>query len=331
MLAMGFNNDGGWLTSLLVSVNGNIDQAMEAMKSKIQTLQWRIYGSEREIMSLTVNVFLQKSKSEDEEIRRFFCPAEVSISYDYLYRRISDIFPSLQHGRFSLYWKNSYGDLVALSTNEELLEALDFVKDNSLKIYVHEKASNVGSEDAKAQLHPGLKCDGCNAVIIGSYLLCMECPDYDLCSKCEKIGIHKEHDMKFTRRCISRNSPESTTENVTKETKIKNVEKPKNLEIEEQKEGGANVEEVNVKHVVKKFEKSSICDLVDKDEAYVDPEGSCVLGEQKIIEDLQKIQSIGFDNDDCWRPTLYLDIRGVQEALNLYLVQFLQTPDRNLV
>ncbi|KAK3603905.1 hypothetical protein CHS0354_042916 [Potamilus streckersoni] len=146
-------------------------------------------------MSLIVNVFLQKSRSVDEEIRRFSGPADVSITCGYLYRRISDILPSLRHGRFSLYWKNSDRDLVALSTNEELFDALGFVKDGVLKIYVREKASNVGSEDAKAQLHPRLTCDGCNEDIIGSLFMCMECPDYDLCSKCETIGIHKEHDM----------------------------------------------------------------------------------------------------------------------------------------
>ncbi|KAL3860599.1 hypothetical protein ACJMK2_010698 [Sinanodonta woodiana] len=146
-------------------------------------------------MSLTVKAFLQKSELGTEEIRRFSVPADVSSSYEYLCRKISDIFPTLRHGRFTLYWKDSDGDLVAFSTDEELLEALGFVNNSLLKIYLREKVSSDSSKDAKADLHPGVVCDGCDGAIIGNRYKCMECPDYDLCSNCEKKGIHKEHDM----------------------------------------------------------------------------------------------------------------------------------------
>ncbi|KAK3603903.1 hypothetical protein CHS0354_042914 [Potamilus streckersoni] len=144
-------------------------------------------------MSLTVKAFLQKSGSRDEEIRRFSIPADVSSSYEYLCRKISDVFPSLRHGRFILYWKDSDGDQVAFSRDEELLEALGFVKDSLLKIYVREKGSSDSSKDA--ELHPGVVCDGCDGAIVGNRYKCMACPDYDLCCSCEKKGIHKEHDM----------------------------------------------------------------------------------------------------------------------------------------
>lgn len=146
-------------------------------------------------MSLTVKAFLQKSGSGNEEIRRFSVPADVSICYDFLCRKISDIFPSLGHGRFTLYWKDSEGDQVAFSTDEELLEALGFVNNSLLKIYMREKASNDISKDAKAERHVGVGCDGCGGAVVGNRYKCMECPDYDLCSNCEKNGIHKEHDM----------------------------------------------------------------------------------------------------------------------------------------
>ena len=56
-------------------------------------------------MSLTVKAFLAKEGQWDAEIRRFQVPADVSSSYDYLYKKLCDIFPSLKRGNFSLFWK----------------------------------------------------------------------------------------------------------------------------------------------------------------------------------------------------------------------------------
>lgn len=38
-------------------------------------------------------------------------------------------------------------------------------------------------------------CDGCEHGIFGTRFKCVVCPDYDLCMKCERKGLHKEHEM----------------------------------------------------------------------------------------------------------------------------------------
>lgn len=58
-------------------------------------------------MALTIKAFLQDGGS-DGEIRRFQVPADVSSSYTYLNRKLCDIFPRLNAGNFSLFWKGMF-------------------------------------------------------------------------------------------------------------------------------------------------------------------------------------------------------------------------------
>ncbi|KAL4230805.1 Sequestosome-1 [Mactra antiquata] len=151
-------------------------------------------------MSLTVKAFLQKDGKWDGEIRRFQIPADVSSSYDYLSKKLVDIFPSLRQGNFSLFWKDPDGDHVAFSTDEELMEALGFVSDSILKIFIVLKdgsqQSGPSSQGENEAVHHGVVCDGCEmGPICGPRYKCMICPDYDLCKNCEGQGIHVEHDM----------------------------------------------------------------------------------------------------------------------------------------
>lgn len=47
-----------------------------------------------------------------------------------------------------------------------------------------------------SDVHFGVYCDGCGASPIqGIRWKCAVCPDYDLCEKCNKQGIHKEHNF----------------------------------------------------------------------------------------------------------------------------------------
>ncbi|KAL5011538.1 hypothetical protein ScPMuIL_010089 [Solemya velum] len=150
-------------------------------------------------MSLTVKAFLSKNDTSTPEIRRVAIPADVSSSYEYLFKKLSDIFTSLRSGNFSLYWKDSDGDLVSFSTDEELLEALGYVNDSVFRVTSKKKgdqakASDDGPED-KGEYHPGVTCDGCQGPIFGIRFKCAVCPDYDLCSPCKGNGTHAEHEM----------------------------------------------------------------------------------------------------------------------------------------
>ncbi|WAQ99088.1 SQSTM-like protein [Mya arenaria] len=152
-------------------------------------------------MSLTVKAFLKNEGKWDGEIRRFQIPADVSSSFDFLARKLCEIFPSLRPGNFSLYWTDGEGDHVSFSTDEELLEALGFVSDSVFKVYIDRKDGPVHEneqmgQDRDAPVHRGVVCDGCQiGPIVGPRYKCMTCPDYDLCRGCEGAGLHVEHDM----------------------------------------------------------------------------------------------------------------------------------------
>ncbi|KAL3860600.1 hypothetical protein ACJMK2_010699 [Sinanodonta woodiana] len=155
-------------------------------------------------MSLTVKAFLQGEGPDEKDIHRFSVPVDVSSSYDYLFQKICDIFPSLQHGRFSLFWRDPEGDHVTLSSDDELLEALEHVQDGVLKVFIHVKPASNPSKDDGNTVHSGIICDGCEGPVVGSRYKCLSCPDYDLCSGCEQRGIHMEHNMiKLTTPMIS--------------------------------------------------------------------------------------------------------------------------------
>merc|ERR1712064_156121 len=47
----------------------------------------------------------------------------------------------------------------------------------------------------EGKLHPGVTCDGCEKPVVGFRYKCVQCPDYDLCERCEAKRIHPEHNM----------------------------------------------------------------------------------------------------------------------------------------
>lgn len=147
-------------------------------------------------MSLTVKATLHRV---EPEIRRFAVPADVSSSFEYLKKKISDIFPSLRQGKFSLFWKDQDGDFITFNSDEELLEALGFVSDGMLRVFIKESDGHSTEgpkpDESTGERHPNVICDGCEGAIFGSRFKCVVCADYDLCASCEKKGIHNEHDM----------------------------------------------------------------------------------------------------------------------------------------
>ncbi len=50
------------------------------------------------------------------------------------------------------------------------------------------------SVPVEKEVHDHIACDGCNLdPIVGVRYKCTQCPDFDLCEKCEAQGVHKHH------------------------------------------------------------------------------------------------------------------------------------------
>lgn len=106
-------------------------------------------------------------------------------------------------------------DMVTISSDEELMQALEHFKGNLFRLYIKtggsgstaasskpsdrqdvpSQSSNSANSEQGAFFHPGVVCDGCNGPIHGTRFKCMNCSDYDLCSGCERKGIHVNHNM----------------------------------------------------------------------------------------------------------------------------------------
>lgn len=65
-------------------------------------------ASKQTNMALTVKAYLEKKGSEDPEIRRFTIDEDVASSYDYLWRKLTLIFPGLSAKTVKLYWKGEW-------------------------------------------------------------------------------------------------------------------------------------------------------------------------------------------------------------------------------
>jgi len=86
-------------------------------------------------------------------------------------------------------------DMIAFSSDDELMEAVKNVTDGILRVYVTEKPSAAAAAFVTEPLHYGVTCDGCEGEVRGVRYKCLNCLDYDLCSNCKATGIHSEHEM----------------------------------------------------------------------------------------------------------------------------------------
>lgn len=84
-------------------------------------------------------------------------------------------------------------DMIAFSSDDELMEAVKNVSDGILRVFITEKPP--AEPAAPEPLHFGVTCDGCEGEVRGLRYKCLNCPDYDLCSKCKVTGLHSEHEM----------------------------------------------------------------------------------------------------------------------------------------
>lgn len=128
---------------------------------------------------------------------------------------------------------DSDGDLITISSDEELVESLShfdgvlfklyLLKSKQMLIFVivasynnyfyfpENTASNTANGEGKPagqqhqqpqgqrngpnRRHWGVVCDGCSGPVIGVRYKCLVCDDYDLCSSCEGRGVHVDHNM----------------------------------------------------------------------------------------------------------------------------------------
>lgn len=77
-----------------------------------------------------------------------------------------------------------------------------YLEDFRLNLYL---LITVDESSASQPEHVGVVCDGCEHGIFGTRFKCIVCPDYDLCMKCERKGVHNEHEM--LRICTPRTRP----------------------------------------------------------------------------------------------------------------------------
>uniref|UniRef100_W5N0C3 Sequestosome-1 n=1 Tax=Lepisosteus oculatus TaxID=7918 RepID=W5N0C3_LEPOC len=168
-------------------------------------------------MSMTVKAYLLGKEDIHKEIRRFAVDQEVSSSFEYLTRKVAEVFQSLRNATFQMYYKDEDGDLIAFSSDDELMMGLACIKDDTFRVFIKEKKeckrdfhphgfqgpdrpfpfpfSFQSPPPSHNAVHPNVTCDGCEGPVAGTRFKCTVCPDYDLCSSCQAKGQHKEHPM----------------------------------------------------------------------------------------------------------------------------------------
>ncbi|KAF6032185.1 SQSTM1 [Bugula neritina] len=151
--------------------------------------------------NVSVKAYLDKKglTNGEVQIRRFDLDQEVSSSYEYLRSKLAAIFPDLVEHGFRVYWKDEENDMIAVSSDEELTQALLYGRPTGLlKLFIRVENSGqntfAGPTGHEAE-HPGVLCDGCDQGVRGLRFKCLVCPDYDLCSTCCDKGIHNHHYM----------------------------------------------------------------------------------------------------------------------------------------
>ncbi|XP_041049165.1 sequestosome-1 isoform X1 [Carcharodon carcharias] len=147
-------------------------------------------------MAFNVKVYLLGKDETNREIRRFTVDHGVSTSFTYLYKKVASVFQSLRSENFQMYYKDEEGDMIAFSSDDELMMALSFLKEGTFRVYIRDKKEcKHGQDKGAGPIHPSIICDACNGPVIGPRYKCSVCPDYDLCGACKGKGFHKEHEM----------------------------------------------------------------------------------------------------------------------------------------
>ncbi|KAL1261385.1 hypothetical protein QQF64_006650 [Cirrhinus molitorella] len=90
-------------------------------------------------MSMTVKAYLTGKDDCNKEIRRFAVDQDVSTSFEYLKRKVLDVFVGLRTAPFQMSYKDDDGDMIAFSSDDELMMGLALVKDDTFRVYIKQK------------------------------------------------------------------------------------------------------------------------------------------------------------------------------------------------
>ncbi|XP_024120361.1 sequestosome-1 isoform X2 [Oryzias melastigma] len=90
-------------------------------------------------MSVTVKACLLGRYEQVKEIRRFPVDQHVYRSFDNLRRKTAAVFSNLKNSSFSLFYKDEDGDLVAFSSDDELMMGLGYMRDSTFRLFIKEK------------------------------------------------------------------------------------------------------------------------------------------------------------------------------------------------
>ncbi|CAH0695067.1 unnamed protein product [Spodoptera exigua] len=145
------------------------------------------------------------------EVRRFGVEKSVVTSFHYLNAKLQDVYPGLKSKTYSVAWKDEDGDNVVISSDDEVMTALQVLGGDVIRLFVYCKseeakddgcdivftavAGNPAEAPGAPAVHYGVQCDSCDGAVIGFRYKCSICDDYDLCSQCEAAGRHPEHCM----------------------------------------------------------------------------------------------------------------------------------------
>jgi len=101
-------------------------------------------------MALMYKAYLYDRKvNKPKEIRRFSVDHDVSLSYEYLRKKVASVFPDLSNENFHLQWHDSEGDLIWFNSDEELIEALSEHQGGLFKLMIQEKSDGTESNENK--------------------------------------------------------------------------------------------------------------------------------------------------------------------------------------